>query len=178
MTIDFQILGDAVREALEGVTSIRGCCKKYKIGRSRLTKCATCAIQLFVLYNLLMSYVNSNALLHTCLIYLRAIRYEVNPELTPARRGRPPAVSQSVIDKARAVALERDLSKDSFTCNSDVMELVNDLMREEQEELGHNPRAPPPSFCRSTDHHIVKLIVPVNVPSGSVQNASRQKALW
>ena len=74
-------------------------------------------------------------------LYLRAIRYQINPELTPALKGRPPAVSKSVIKKAIAVAEERDLNKDSFTSNSDVMAMVSDLMREEQEEMGHNPRA-------------------------------------
>ena len=123
----------------------------------------------------MISNVDSNTMSH--LLYLSAIRYEVNPELTPAPRGRPPAVSASVINKAKAVAKERDLNKDSFTSNSDVMALVNDLMREEQEELGHNPLAHPPDFCRGTEGRIVKLIVPVNVPNGSIQNASRQRAL-
>ena len=97
--------------------------------------------------------------------------------MIPAPKGRPPAVSKSVIKKAIAAAKERDLNKDSFTSNSDVMELVNDLMREEQEELGHNPLAHPQNFCRGTEGKIVKLIVPVNVPNGSIQNASRQRAL-
>ena len=60
--------------------------------------------------------------------------------MTPAQKGRPAAVSKTVIKKAIAVAEERDLRKDSFTSNSDVMAMVNDLMREEQEEMGHNPR--------------------------------------
>ena len=75
-------------------------------------------------------------------------------------------MSVSVINKAKAVAKERDLNKDSFTSNSDVMALVNDLIREEQEELGQNPFAPPPNFCRGTEGKIVKSIVPVNVPNG------------
>ena len=110
-------------------------------------------------------------------IYLRAIRHEVNPELTPAKKGRPAAVSKSVIKKAIAVAEERDLRKDSFSSNSDVMAMVNDLRREEQEEMGHNPRAILPTFCRSTQGKIVNQITPMNVPNGSIQNASRQRAL-
>jgi hypothetical protein len=109
--------------------------------------------------------------------YLSAIRYEVNPELTPAPRGRPAAVSKTVINKAIAVAEERDLNKDSFTSNSDVMALVDSLMREEQEELGHNPRATLPTLCRSTQGKIVKQITPVIVSNGAIQNASRQRAL-
>ena len=110
-------------------------------------------------------------------IYLRAIRHEVNPELTSAKKGRPAAVSKSVIKKAIAVAEERDLRKDSFSSNSDVMAMVNDLRREEQEEMGHNPRATLPTFCRSTQEKIVNQITPMNVPNGSIQNASRQRAL-
>ena len=117
----------------------------------------------------------------SCYIYvflcLRAIRSQINPELTPALKGRPPAVSKSVIKKAIAVAEERDLNKDSFTSNSDVMAMVSDLMREEQEEMGHNPRAVLPTFARSTQGKIVKQITPVNLANGSIQNASRQRAL-
>ena len=54
-------------------------------------------------------------------IYLRAIRHEVNPKLIPAKKSRPAAVSKSVTKKAIAVAEERDLRKDSFSSNSDVM---------------------------------------------------------
>ena len=75
------------------------------------------------------------------------------------------------------MAEERDLRKDSFTSNSDVMAMVNDLMREEQEEMGHNPRAALPTFCGSTQGKIVKQITPVDVTNGSIQNASRQRAL-
>ena len=39
--VDIQILQDAVREARQEPLSIRGCCFKYKIGRAKLTKCAT-----------------------------------------------------------------------------------------------------------------------------------------
>ena len=52
MIVDVQILQDAVREARQELLSIRGCCAKYKIGRAKLTKCATfhdvtiCMIQL------------------------------------------------------------------------------------------------------------------------------------
>ena len=119
--------------------------------------------------------VDLNVVLHICILYLRAIRYQINPELTPALKGRPPAVSKSVIKKAIAVAEERDLNKDSFTSNSDVMAMVNDLMREEQEEMGHNPRAALPTFCGSTQGKIVKQITPVDVTNGSIQNASRDR---
>ena len=103
-------------------------------------------------------------------LYLRAIRYQINPELTPALKGRPPAVSKSVIKKAIAVAEERDLNKD-------VMAMVSDLMLEQQEEMGHNPRAVLPTFARSTQGKIVKQITPVNLANGSIQNASGQRAL-
>ena len=93
------------------------------------------------------------------------------------KRGRPPAVSEDVISKAVAIAEERDLSKDSCTSNADVMSIVNDLRREEQEELGRNPFAVLGRFSRSTVGKIVRQITPVSVHNGSVQNASRQRAL-
>jgi hypothetical protein len=90
---------------------------------------------------------------------------------------RPPAASEHVISKAVAVAEERDLSKYSCTSNAEVMSIVNDLRREEQEESGRNPFAVVRSFSRSTVGKIVRQITPVSVHNGSVQNASRQRAL-
>jgi hypothetical protein len=90
---------------------------------------------------------------------------------------RPPAASEHVISKAVAVAEERDLSKYSCTSNAEVMSIVNDLRREEQEELGRNPFAVLRRFCKSTVGKIVRQIKPVSVHNGSVQNARRQRTL-
>lgn len=97
--------------------------------------------------------------------------------MVPLKRGRPPAVSKAIISEAIAIAEQRDLNKDSCTSNGDVMSIVNDLRRKEQEEMGCNPFAVMRRFSRSTVGKIVRQITPVTVSNGSVQNASRQRAL-
>lgn len=70
--------------------------------------------------------------------FLRAIRHSINPSLLSPKPGRPPAVSQSVILKAVAIAEERDVNVDSCTCNEDVMDIVNALRKKEMEDMGRN----------------------------------------
>jgi hypothetical protein len=86
-------------------------------------------------------------------------------------------VSQEIIVQAIAIAEDKDLSKDSCSCNADVMSIVNDLRSKEQTAMGRNPYAYLKRFSRSTVGKIVRQITPVSVRNGSVQNASRQRAL-
>lgn len=86
-------------------------------------------------------------------------------------------MSAGVIATATAIAEQRDLMKDSFTSNEDLMSDVDELRRDELEKLGLNPYVPLPVLSKSTTQRIVKLITPVTVTNGSVQNTARRRAL-
>lgn len=98
--------------------------------------------------------------------------------VTPvARRGRPPAVSDEIIREATLIAERRDLMKNSCTSTSDVMEIVNELRHKKEEAAGRNPHAVLPEFCYTTQRKIALDVAPVNIKNGSIQNASRKRAL-
>jgi hypothetical protein len=97
----------------------------------------------------------------------RAIRHS-NPDLPSPKPGRPPAVSQSVIEKAIAVAVKRDVNLNSCTCNDDVMDIVNALRIKELEDTGRNPYVTLPRFSQSTIGKIVRQITPIRVRDGRV----------
>jgi hypothetical protein len=96
----------------------------------------------------------------------RAIRHSINPSLPSPKRGRPPAVSQSVIAKAIAIAAERDVNLNSCTCSEDVMDIVNAI--QELRDMGLNPYVTLPSFSQSTIGKIVRQITPIRVRNGRV----------
>jgi hypothetical protein len=98
----------------------------------------------------------------------RTIRHSINPSLPSPKPGRPPAVSQSVIAEAIAIAVERDLNLNSCTCNDDVMDIVNALRIKELEDIGRNPYVTLPRFSQSTIGRIVRQITPIRVRDGSV----------
>jgi hypothetical protein len=102
---------------------------------------------------------------------LSALKRVANPEMTPAKRGRPCAVSKSVICKAIAIAEERDITRDSTSSYSIVVSIVNDLRLEEQEELGLDP-AVLSKLSKSTASRICQQIMPVAVSNASVQDTS------
>jgi hypothetical protein len=95
----------------------------------------------------------------------RAIRHSINPDLPSPKPGRPPAVSQSVIAKAIAVAVKRDVNLNSYTCNDDVMDA---LRIKELEDTGRNPYVTLPRFSQSTIGKIVRQITPIRVRDGRV----------
>ena len=107
---------------------------------------------------------------------LSALRYRKNDIKTMPLRGRPASVSMEVITAASLIAEERDMMKDSFASNEDLMSVVDSLRREEQEKLGKNPLARLPVLSRSTTTKVVKLITPVTMINGSVKNNTRPKA--
>lgn len=98
----------------------------------------------------------------------RAIRHSINPDLPPPKPGRPPSVSQSVIAKAIAIAVERDVNLNSCTCNDDVMDIVNALRIQELSDMGLNPYVTLPRFSQSTIGRIVRQITPIRVRDGRV----------
>ena len=105
-----------------------------------------------------------------------ALRYRKNDIMTMLLRGRPASVSMEVITAASLIAEERDMMKDSFASNEDLMSVVDSLRREEREKLGKNPLARLPVLSKSTTTKIVKLITPVTMINGSVKNNTRPKA--
>lgn len=98
----------------------------------------------------------------------RAIRQSINPSLPSPKPGRPPAVSQSVIAKAIAIAVERDVNLNSCTCNEDVMDIVNALRIEELKDKGLNAYVTLPTFSQSRIGKIARQITPIRVRNGRV----------
>lgn len=88
--------------------------------------------------------------------------------MIPATRGRPLAVSDSILRAAVAKCEERDLRKDSCTSFADVMSVVNSLRRNEQNDLGLNLFDTLLKLCRSTIDRIVKQVIPVTIANGSI----------
>ena len=105
------------------------------------------------------------------------MRYRAKDAIAKPVRGRPNAVSSDVITAAKAIAESGDLQKDSFCSTDDLMSTVYDLIREEQDSLGRNPYCTPRVLNRSTTTKLVKIITPITVDNGSIQNSTRQKAL-
>lgn len=96
----------------------------------------------------------------------------------PMRKiGRPSIVSDEIITAAKAIAFERDICKNSFSSSVEVLSAIEVLRKDEIDVQGGNRLANLPQMSENTARKLVKLVTPVTLSNGGVQNTSRQNAL-